>query len=426
MDSVDAAQIDILERSKRRILLVLYLTAAGLVVLSPLRFVPWLNDAASGKPEYVRILTETSARQLATQTQMQFPVIVEQDEHVSCQAVNPPSISDEETRGTLYLLTYSERQHLTCITTYVMPSDSSRFSTFRSVTPAEGKNYGPAHLRPVNAVAADRIVHTYAPEYLKRLHWRYKPHFPLSPGEAASLTSRSYYSGVKEVGGSASINFDYEEIRAEVAKHHQTVNLCLSLLLIGCAVLSLVPLLRLALIYRTSSQYCGVYQLKLTARAFLNENIAMKLNAARLRYFEQQRLGQAQLREREKLRALRMGWQESLRSALPNLTDEQLRERVHECLKDESQDLEQVKSLWTEVQERTGQATPADKLSLLVESVRPYCTEEEFLAGRAEAFAILTKSGFRAARKFTTTMHDQLKMRARELAELESSEQSVA
>src|SRR6266536_1877836 len=130
MDSVDAAQIDILERSKRRILLVLYLTAAGLVVLSPLRFVPWLNDAASGKPEYVRILTETSARQLATQTQMQFPVIVEQDEHLSC------------------------------ITTYVMPSDSSRFSTFRSVTPAEGKNYGPAHLRPVNAVAADRIVHT--------------------------------------------------------------------------------------------------------------------------------------------------------------------------------------------------------------------------------------------------------------------------
>ncbi len=414
MDLVDAAQIDLLERSKRRILLVLYLTAAGLVVLSPLRFVPWLNDAASGKPEYVRILTETSARQLASQPQMQFPVIVEQDEHVSCEAVNAPSISDEETRGILYLLTYSERQHLTCITTYVVPSDSSRFSTFRSVTPAEGKNYGPALLGPVDAVAADRIVHMYAPEYLKRLHWRYKPHFPLSPGEAASLTSRSYYSGVKEVGGSASINFDYEEIRAEVAKHHQTVNLCLSLLLIGCAVLSLVPLLRLALIYRTSSQYCGVYQLKLTARAFLKENIAMKLNAARLQYFEQQRLGQAQLREREKLRALRMGWQESLRSALPNL------------MKDESQDLEQVKSLWTEVQERTGQATPADKLSLLVESVRPYCTEEEFLAGRAEAFAILTKSGFRAARKFTTTMHDQLKMRARELAELESSEQSVA
>jgi hypothetical protein len=96
-------------------------TAVALLVVSAGRFVPRLNDALSGKAEYVRILTETFGRQLATQTQMQFPVIVEQDEHGTCQAVSAPSIAEEEIRGTIYLLTYSEQQTFTCITTYVVP-----------------------------------------------------------------------------------------------------------------------------------------------------------------------------------------------------------------------------------------------------------------------------------------------------------------
>ena len=96
---MDAPQIELLERNKRRAVFVLCLTAVGLLVLSALRFVPRLNDALSGKPEYVRILTETFGRQLATQTQMQFPVIVEQDEHGTCQAVSAPSIAEEEIRG---------------------------------------------------------------------------------------------------------------------------------------------------------------------------------------------------------------------------------------------------------------------------------------------------------------------------------------
>jgi len=67
-----------------------------------------------------------------------------------------------------------------------------------------------------------------------------------------------------------------------------------------------------------------------------------------------------------------------------------------------------MRSLWVEIQELTGQKSPAEKLSLLLESARPYCLEEEFLAGRAEAFAILNKSRFRAARTFAIAMHDQL------------------
>ena len=423
---MDAAQIELLERSKRRAVLVLCLTAVALLVVSALRFVPRLNDALSGRAEFVRILTETFGRQLATQTQMQFPVIVEQDEHGTCQAVSAPSIAEEEIRGTIYLLTYSEQQNRTCITTYVLPTDASSFSALRGFGPAEGKNYGPALLGTVKAIAEDRIVHVYAPEYLRRLHWRYTPHFPLSPSEAASLRSQSYYSGDTQPGGSVSIDFDYGELRAEIAKRHQIVNSGLSVLLIGCVAVSIFLLRNLALAFRALSQYCGVYHLQLTARAFLKGNVATELSVARRQYFERQQQAQTRLREEEKLRALRTGWQEGLRSALPNLTDEQLRGRVQECLEHEPQDLEQMRSLWVEIQEQRGQKGPAEKLSLLLESARVYCPEEEFLAGQAEAFAILNKSGFRVARTFAIAMHDQLKIRAREMEELENSDRNIA
>jgi hypothetical protein len=183
---------------------------------------------------------------------------------------------------------------------------------------------------------------------------------------------------------------------------------------------------KLALAFRTLSQYCRVYQLQLTPRVFLNGNVATELSVARRRYFERQQQAQSRLREQEKLRTLRTGWQEGMRSALPNLTDEQLRRRVQECLEHEAQDLEQMRSLWVEIQERTGQKSPAEKLSLLLESARVYCPEEEFLASQAEAFAILNKSGFRAARTFAIAMHDQLKIRAREMEELESSDRDIA
>jgi len=142
---VDVAQIELLGRSKRRAVLVLYLTAVILLVVSGCRFVPRLNDALAGKAEYVRILTETFGRQLATQTQMQFPVIVEQDEQGTCQAVSAPSISEEEIRGTIYLLTYSEQQNLTCITTYIVRVDAGADGEYPAtglVLGTDGNFYG--------------------------------------------------------------------------------------------------------------------------------------------------------------------------------------------------------------------------------------------------------------------------------------------
>jgi len=417
--SMDIAQIELLDKSKRRILSALWLVAALLLVIVVFRFLPWINDALSGSPRYLLVLTETFARQLAEQTQMQFPVIVEHDEQGTCQAVNAPSVPDQEIRGTIYLLTYSEQQRLTCLTTYVVTAtDVSGSPTVHTFTPTEGQNYGPKMLAAVTAIPETRIIHSYTSEYLKRLHWRYTPHFPLSPSEAASLTSHSYYSGAKPAGGSVGIEFDYGELRTEVAQRHRKLNVALSWILVGDAALFLFLLGKLWALYRHSSHYSRLYELTLTPGIFLKTNIATELDAARRRYVERQQETQARVREQQKLQSLRKTWQEGLRSVLPNLADDELRARVQECLECETQNLEQLKSLWVEVQERTGAKTPADKLSLLLESIKPYSTEEEFRISHNEAFAILKKSGFRVARSFATALHDQFRARAREMEEL--------
>jgi hypothetical protein len=303
---------------------------------------------------------------------------------------------------------------------------TSTLPSLRKFTREEGRNYGPKLFGTLKAFAETRMIRVYAPEYLRRLHWRYSPHFPLSASEAESLRSQSYYSGAKKPGDSVSIDLDYGELRAEVARPHRKMNSIFSLLLIACGTLLFLLLRELALVYRAASQQCRVYQVTLTLKVFLTEDIQTKLGSARREYFERQQQSQARLREAEKLRTLRINWQEGLRSALPNLIDAQLRTRVQECLEHEPHDLEQVRSLWVEAQEQTGVKTPADKLNLLLESAKPYCTEEEFDAGRAEASAILNSSGFRAARAFAITMHDEFKTRAREMAELEDSDRIIA
>jgi hypothetical protein len=307
-----------------------------------------------------------------------------------------------------------------------VPAAVSRFSNVRNITPIEGKNYGPRLLESVNAVAVDRSVHVYSAEYLKRLHWRYNPHFPLSPSEAAALASRSHYSGSSQADESAHVELNYDQVRAEVAKSHERVNFALTLLLIGSAVMLLGMVCALVLVFRVSSQYCRVYHLELTFGAFLKQHLAVKASVARRQYFKQQQETQGQLREQERLRLLRVAWEENLRSVLPNLADEQLRLKIRECLGAASPDLERTKALWMGIQEQAGQKKPAEKLSLLLESVRPYCTEEEFQVCQSEAFAILAKSGFKAARKFATTMHDEFRIRAREMEELERSGQNLA
>jgi hypothetical protein len=239
------------------------------------------------------------------------------------------------------------------------------------------------------------------------------------------LGSRSYYSSPEEPDGKANIEINYAEIRDQVAEHHRNVNFRLSLMTVVCSTLLMVAFGTLIALYRTASQYWRTYHLKLTAKVFFTENLASRLAAVRQDFFQQQQRDQEQVREREKLSLLKYGWGQSLRSALTHIADDGLRARIEDCLAAQSPDLEQMKALWMEVQERT-QTTPAEKLELLLESLLPYCTEEEYQTCRAEGLEIFKKSGYKPARKFAISMHDQFKRRAREMEELEQAAQSVS
>ena len=80
-----------------------------------------------------------------------------------------------------------------------------------------------------------------------------------------------------------------------------------------------------------------------------------------------------------------------------------------------------MKQLLAEVHEALGHKTPEERLALLLESLKQYCTDEEFAACRAEAQSVLAKSGFKPARKLAVAMYDRFKLRAREMEELEES-----
>jgi hypothetical protein len=413
-------EIGQLQASKQRCLSVLIIATIALVFFLAMRFFsPW-NDALSGEPEYVRVLTEGLAKQLAA-VDPQRPIIVQKNESGPCPQVKGPGVPNEEIQDSFYVLTYSEKQRITCFTTYAVPADAAKFSNAHTVRPGLGKNYGASLLGPVRAVAINNVSHQHSPEYLRWLHWRFQPHFPLSQSEAANLAGRADYSGAEEgnVSGTRSTNLEVnlEEARAEVAKPHESANLVLALLLGSITVLLLATVWRLGWIYTAVSRYFCIYHSGISVGDFLGENLSQKMDTERRRYIEQRRRLQEQDRERERLRLVLVQWEENLRAILPRLTDDELRRRIQECL--EAPELEQLKGLWIETQEQLGQKSPADKLGILVESIRPYCTEEELQACRTEVFAVLRRTGFREARKLAITMHDRFKLRAREIEELE-------
>jgi hypothetical protein len=80
-------------------------------------------------------------------------------------------------------------------------------------------------------------------------------------------------------------------------------------------------------------------------------------------------------------------------------------------------DLEEIKALTQQLQGQAGQKTSEEKLIALLDTLKQYCTGEEFDRLCADAFQILATTGFREARSFVVEAHDQLRARSKELEE---------
>ena len=201
--------------------------ASGLIVTGLLlRFVPYLNDLLSGPPQPVRALTRVMARITARQVGQNFPVLVIREEDDPCY--NIKTVDAEPAPGALYFVwTYSERQHLSCFTSYEVPVDGLRGREKYMVTldPTHAESFGGEMRDRVQVVPFDRSMRRHGEEYLLLLDWRTEIQLPLTHNVIAGQTFHDPKPPSTQTDMGVEINFD--ELREDVGRRHRRVNLFL-------------------------------------------------------------------------------------------------------------------------------------------------------------------------------------------------------
>ncbi len=424
---LEAGEIKRLQERRRRSLIV-FTTSVLLAALGcALRFVPRWNDRLSGGPGYAKAMTMLSAQELFRRG---LPVIV-LGENDRCDALQPARIRPDEIVSSLYVLTWSEREHFSCITLYSIPAQPTKFANLLTIRPEDGWIPGPKLRRPIQALPIMRQVHVFSPQYLQLLHWRtQQPRLPLTEDEAARLAARNYAStsdpslfspSPAPSQDASEIELDFNQARALVREPHDRMNFRLSVLLTVLAFLSLGSALALFLLRRKAAPYDWLCAPVLTMRSFLFRDLYALETAARNRHREQQQELARQKQQEESLHLRRQELEFHLRSALESLHDAALRQRIEECLTVESADVVRLAQLWDEVVKESAHKTPEERLAALLESLKPYCTEEELESCRQETLSLLEKSGFRLARQNVVARHEEFRQRAK-AKELEASE----
>ena len=404
------------ERRKSALIGKFSLSILLIVVCLLLRFVPPLNTWLSGPPQPVRALTRAMAKITVQQLGGHYPVLVVRDENEACyniKKLDADSLPDD----VYYVWNYSESRHLSCFTAYLVPTAGFRGYETQVVTldPAHTENFGRELTQAVKVIPFDRALKTHGEEYLGMLDWRTDVHFPLTHVVAGGAT---YYdpppSSPKPPGMIAEISFS--ELRADVARRHNTVNIILWTAMGLLALITTKTLVNLHGLYRKFAEQFPADGSRLAFRGFIQGD----LNAMVARYDRLNRERQERLQEEARLNRFRSEMEEKLRYMLETTADEALRARITACLADPQVDLKAMQELWEDLQRQPSSKPPEDRLAVLLESFREYCSEGEWQACHQEAFALLERSGFRRAREYAVEMHEQL--RAREKKKQEASE----
>ena len=213
------------ERQKRSLWRKEEVTLVLLVAVLLLRFVPLLNDLLSGPAQPVWALTRVMARITAQQTGGNFPVLVIREEEDPC--LNIKTVKAEEMPGALYFVwTYSERQHLSCFTSYEVPADgfNGREKYTVTIDPWRAENFGREMRAAVQVVPFDRSLRKHGEEYLHLLDWRTEIHLPLAHNVIAGQTFHDPKPPSEQTN---MVEIHFAELREDVARRHQRVNLFL-------------------------------------------------------------------------------------------------------------------------------------------------------------------------------------------------------
>lgn len=380
-----------------------------LIVSLAVRFVPPINDALSGEPRYIEAFADLMGRQIADTTRGEYPVLVSQAENADCRSVNQGQTSDYD--DAYYVLTFSEHARLVCLTVYgTLPQDSKVPGT--TLSPGTARNFGRKFATPVRAVPLHRSLTVMLPEYLSLLHWRVEvdPKANVRAGAAQRVTSPSAQISFAD----ASLNF--EDIRTEVAKRHTFVNRVLLAVALATTVLLLLLLWRLRIIYRESARLCHSFGSGLPVKTFLTRDLFQLGQVAENEYQRRRQDALASARLEHLLQRQKEDAMRRLHGLLES-AQESIRLRIQAALDSGSTD--EMQTVLEELQPQVSQKTPEERLHLLLESLKEYCSNDELRAAEAEAFSVLQGQGFRQARETVVRLHDEFRTRYNRLTEQE-------
>ena len=386
-------------KRKRLSLGLLFASVAGFVLCLPLRLVPKINDALSGRPEFMHHVAAHVAAALAAQQQYQVPVLLAGEEKQDCRLV-PNATSLEEQ---IYIVvTYSESRHSFCVLQYA-PAAGLQGANMITLGEESGRNYGAPFLAPVKVVPVGHVFKALPDFVISMLDWRNE----LSQsGGTVPFDSKTDVSSSAPFT-SASLNFNLFDIRTEVAKKHGRINLVLNLFLAGLLLLTFAAAGVNWAIYRRFRSALLAYGCELSLRQFvrldLDSFIADAQQSFRTKQSELQAKARAETVARRELEELR----EKLRVLSALASDERQRQRIADCLHRNS--AEAMEALCDELGSHSSIRAPEERLTLLLESLKEYCDPEQFQEYRTEAHRILEFSGFRAAREFVVQAHTELK-----------------
>lgn len=397
---------EVQRRKRRHIALVL----GGMVVAivcTVLRCVPALDDALSGQPAYMDAFANAMARNVAEMLHREYPIIVTRDEHPDCQSVTQERTDNSD--DAVYVLTFSEQSRSLCLTVYgILPAGFNSGSAV-TLAPAIGRNYGRSFTAPVKAVALHRNLTTLTPAYLHLLHWRTK----FDPSENVRVGRTERFSSQAANISFADLSLNLLDLRAEVAKTHSTINRILLVLICLAVLVVFGSAASIRLLYGRCARYCNTQEYVLRPRDFLTRDVAAIAESARLNYLQRQQQMYAQMRADDILRRTKDEMRQRLELLLNTTGDDSTREDIRQCL--ERDDSQQIEALLSRLVAQSVQKTPEERLDLLMESFREYCTDDEFVCCQAEVRSVFKRAGFREARDVVVTMHDQFRARAREL-----------
>jgi hypothetical protein len=399
-------------KKRKKIFLSICVTGVSLLIVTLcLRTIPRVSDAISGKPQYMRWIADKVAESIAGRYGNEAAVIILADERSDCRQISNVNVPNPD--NFYYVVSYSEAAHALCFITYAdLPKGWGQANSV-VLHPSTGHNFGRKLNGPVRAVAIAQLQMVYPLEYLSLLHWRATID-SASFRRAANGKFERWFSSSTEPGESMDVEIDFPSLRADVGQRHRLVNQALMAVIVASILLIAFAGYKTWTSYQQFDAFLTRYHASISLRAYVWQDLSEIADHARESYQQQQKRALEQARAAIVSKRSKEAIRGRLESILAALLGEQARLRVQECLARD--DLGEMKALMQEMQGQVGQRSPEEKLTDLLDSLKPYCSDEELDGFCAQAFHILATApaSFKDARSFVVSTHDQLRARLKE------------